>query len=465
MRIDILVAEIGSTTTKVNAFNFDYENNLLFLDRGEAITTVEDGNVKIGLEKAISQLKKNLQNKKLLWSNFYASSSAAGGLRMSVHGLVKEMTVKAANEAALGAGAVVKMVTAGILSEFDLDNLIKLNPNIIVLSGGVNYGEKETVITNAKLISKTSLSSPIVYAGNIAAADEVEHILKNSNKTVYIVDNVYPNIDELNVEPAREIIQKVFEKHIVKAPGMEKIRDMVNQAILPTPGAVMKISTLLSDEIGDLVVIDIGGATTDVHSITDGSPSIQQITISPEPRSKRTVEGDLGVFYNAENVIKIVDRKLFNKIGIDDVDVFKSKVKQIPQTKKEAKYYEILGKVAAKKAVERHAGKIKELFGPTGRKNIAKGRDLTAIKYIIGTGGVLVRNPGGKKILKSIKSDSTATEILNKAKISPSQILLPSKDAKVLIDNLYLFSSLGCLCEKYPEASIKLAKKSIELKI
>ncbi|GAH54456.1 unnamed protein product, partial [marine sediment metagenome] len=103
MRIDILVAEIGSTTTKVNAFNFDYENNLLFLDRGEAITTVEDGNVKIGLEKAISQLKKNLQNKKLLWSNFYASSSAAGGLRMSVHGLVKEMTVKAANEAALGA--------------------------------------------------------------------------------------------------------------------------------------------------------------------------------------------------------------------------------------------------------------------------------------------------------------------------------------------------------------------------
>ncbi|MGB3346296.1 MAG: GlmL-related ornithine degradation protein [Candidatus Humimicrobiia bacterium] len=465
MRIDILVAEIGSTTTKVNAFNFDYENNLLFLDRGEAITTVEDGNVKIGLEKAISQLKKNLQNKKLLWSNFYASSSAAGGLRMSVHGLVKEMTVKAANEAALGAGAVVKMVTAGILSKYDLDSLIKLNPNIIILSGGVDYGEKETVINNAKFISEAPLFSPIIYAGNIAAADEVEHILKNANKKVYVVDNVYPNIDELNVKPAREIIQKVFEEHIVKAPGMEKIRDMVNQDILPTPGAVMKISTLLSDEIGDLVVIDIGGATTDVHSITDGSPSIQQITISPEPRSKRTVEGDLGVFYNAENVIKIVDRKLFNKIGIDDVDVFKSKVKQIPQTKKEAKYYEILGKVAAKKAVERHAGKIKELFGPTGRKNIAKGRDLTAIKYIIGTGGVLVRNPGGKKILKSIKSDSTATEILNKAKISPSQILLPSKDAKVLIDNLYLFSSLGCLCEKYPEASIKLAKKSIELKI
>ncbi|GAG10324.1 unnamed protein product, partial [marine sediment metagenome] len=267
------------------------------------------------------------------------------------------------------------------LSKYDLDSLIKLNPNIIILSGGVDYGEKETVINNAKFISEAPLFSPIIYAGNIAAADEVEHILKNANKKVYVVDNVYPNIDELNVKPAREIIQKVFEEHIVKAPGMEKIRDMVNQDILPTPGAVMKISTLLSDEIGDLVVIDIGGATTDVHSITDGSPSIQQITISPEPRSKRTVEGDLGVFYNAENVIKIVDRKLFNKIGIDDVDVFKSKVKQIPQTKKEAKYYEILGKVAAKKAVERHAGKIKELFGPTGRKNIAKGRDLTAIKY------------------------------------------------------------------------------------
>ena len=465
MEIDILVAEIGSTTTKVNAFNFDSNNNLLYLGRGESITTVEDGDVTIGLYKAIKEIESNLNIKKLLWSDFYTSSSAAGGLRMSVHGLVKEMTVKAANEAALGAGAVVKMVTAGILSKYDLDSLIKLNPNIIILSGGVDYGEKETVINNAKFISEAPLFSPIIYAGNIAVADEVEHILKSANKKVYVVDNVYPNIDELNVKPAREIIQKVFEEHIVKAPGMEKLRDMVDQAILPTPGAVMKISSLLADEIGDLIVIDIGGATTDVHSITDGSPSIQQITISPEPHSKRTVEGDLGVFYNAENIIKIVDKKIFNEINIEDVDVFRSKVKQIPQDKKQKKYYEILGKAAAKKAVERHAGKIKELFSPTGRKNIAKGKDLTAIKYIIGTGGVLVRNPGGKKILESIKSDATATEILTKAKILPSQILLPSKDANILIESLYLFSSIGCLCDKYPEQSIKLAKQSIDLKI
>lgn len=464
MKVDILVAEVGSTTTKVNAFNFD-NDNLLYLDRGEAITTVEDGDVTIGLEDAIEELKKSLNINELSWSNFYASSSAAGGLRMSVHGLVKEMTVKAANEAALGAGAVVKMVTAGILSKYDLDNLIKLNPNIIILSGGVDYGEKKTVINNAKFISEAPLFSPIIYAGNIAAADEVEHILKNANKKVYVVDNVYPNIDELNVKPAREIIQKVFEEHIVKAPGMEKLRDMVDQAILPTPGAVMKISALLAEEIGDLIVIDIGGATTDVHSITDGSPSIQQITISPEPHSKRTVEGDLGVFYNAENVIKIVDKKIFNEINIEDVDVFKSKVKQIPQTKKEEKYYEILGKVAAKKAVERHAGKIRQLFGPTGRKNVAKGRDLTATKYIIGTGGVLVRNPRGKKILESIKSDITVNEIITKSKILPSKILLPSKDAKTLMDNLYLFSSLGCFCDRYPEQSIRLAKQSIGLKI
>jgi uncharacterized protein (TIGR01319 family) len=463
LKVDILVAEVGSTTTKINALNFD-NDNLLYLGRGETITTVEDGDVTIGLEKAINQLKKNLNTKKLLWSNFYASSSAAGGLRMSVHGLVKEMTVKAANEAALGAGAVVRMITAGILSKYDLDSLIKLNPNIIILSGGVDYGERKTVINNAKLISEAPLSSPIIYAGNIAAADEVKNILKNANKKVYIVDNVYPNIDKLNVEPAREIIQKVFEEHIVKAPGMEEIRDMVDQAIVPTPGAVMKISSLLADEIGDLVVIDIGGATTDVHSITDGSPSIQQIIISPEPHCKRTVEGDLGVFYNAENVIKIVDRKLFNKIGIEDVYSFKSKVKQIPQTKKEEKYYEILGKVAAKKAVERHAGKIRQLFGPTGRKKLAKGRDLTSTKYIIGTGGVLVRNSGAKRILESIKSDVTVNEIITKSKILPSQILLPSKDAKILIDNLYLFSSLGCLCERYPEQSIRLAKETIRIK-
>ena len=105
---------------------------------------------------------------------------------------------------------------------------------------------------------------------------------------------MYPAVDELDIVPARAVIHDAFEEHITHAPGMERIGEVVNGSILPTPGAVLIAAELLAEDLGDLVVVDVGGATTDVHSITDGSPEIAALTIEPQPHSKRTVEGDLG---------------------------------------------------------------------------------------------------------------------------------------------------------------------------
>ncbi|MPU17892.1 DNA mismatch repair protein MutL, partial [Acinetobacter baumannii] len=72
-------------------------------------------------------------------------------------------------------------------------------------------------------------------------------------------------------------------------------KEMVDGAIMPTPGAVMEATKLLYEIIGDVIVVDVGGATTDVHSVTEGSVEILDILVTPEPKAKRTVEGDLGV--------------------------------------------------------------------------------------------------------------------------------------------------------------------------
>ena len=109
--IDVLIAEIGSTTTVVNAFN-NVNKDPVFLGQGLAPTTVSDGDVTIGLKDAVKDLESNL-GETISWNSMLATSSAAGGLKMTVHGLVYDMTVKAAKEAALGAGAVLHMVTAG----------------------------------------------------------------------------------------------------------------------------------------------------------------------------------------------------------------------------------------------------------------------------------------------------------------------------------------------------------------
>jgi len=231
MKIDVLVAEIGSTTTVVNAIGL--EGNARVLGQGISCTMEDPGDVTVALSSAIDNLALNLGVRDLGWDLMMAASSAAGGLSMSVHGLVYDMTVRAAKEAALGAGAVIKMVTAGEMTSADIEQLKRVNPKIILLAGGVDYGEKDTAIRNAQMIAGCNLACPVIYAGNVAARNQIGEIFERAQIDTYFVDNVYPKVDELVVEPARKVIQEVFEEHIVTAPGMDKIRSMVNGPILP----------------------------------------------------------------------------------------------------------------------------------------------------------------------------------------------------------------------------------------
>jgi len=115
MFADALIAEIGSTTTLVSAFD-GLDGEPRFLGQGQAATTVADGDVRIGLQNAISDCKARLGTDKLHYGALLAASRAAGGLKMCVHGLVYDMTVRAAKAAALGAGAIVRQTTAGRLT-------------------------------------------------------------------------------------------------------------------------------------------------------------------------------------------------------------------------------------------------------------------------------------------------------------------------------------------------------------
>ena len=452
MKIDLLVAEIGSTTTVVNAFN-DLDTCPKFIGQGQSATSVLEGDVNIGLKGAIDDLAKNLGEESIDYDELIATSSAAGGLRMTVHGLVYDMTVKAAKEAALGAGANIKFITAGRLRKSDLRKIEEIKPNIILIAGGVDYGERDTALYNSELIAELNLNIPVIYAGNIENHEDVKDVFEGKQTELYIVDNVYPKIDELNVEPTRKVIQEVFEKHIIHAPGMERVREMVTGPIMPTPGAVMAASQLLYDDIGDLVTIDVGGATTDVHSVTEDSDEISRILINPEPKAKRTVEGDLGVYVSMKNVVDMVGKEELVKelqITMEELEDLIAHHKPIPETDLEKQFVEKLTLHATITAVRRHAGGLKHLYGPSGKKTIAEGKDLTQVKYIIGTGGALTRLPNRKMILGEIALSNKGND------------LLPNAEAEILIDNHYIMASLGVMAKKYPEEALRLLENSLK---
>ncbi|MCS5420381.1 MULTISPECIES: GlmL-related ornithine degradation protein [Psychrilyobacter] len=455
MKIDVLVAEIGSTTTVVNAFGNLEGENPKFIGQGQAPTTVDQGDVNLGLMDATYDLEEKLGIRELEYDEFLATSSAAGGLKMTVHGLVYDMTAKAAKEAALGAGANIHMVTSGKLRRTDLKEIEKIKPNIILLAGGVDYGERDTALYNAELLAKLNLDVPVIYAGNIQNCEEIKLIFEDYGKEdlLKIVENVYPKIDQLNVEPVRRVIQDVFEEHIIHAPGMERVRDIVSGPIVPTPGAVMEGSKILKEVIGDLVTIDVGGATTDIHSVTDGSEEITRILISPEPIAKRTVEGDLGVYVNMKNIVEIIGEKnLAKELTLEEEELTEHLLNfpPIPKSEVEMKLVEILTEKAVIMSIHRHAGGYRHLFGET-KKTLAEGKDLTSVKWIIGTGGALTKLPNRLEILKKVAMSNKGDK------------LLPTPEVKILIDNDYIMASLGVLSKYNKESAVKLLKKSLRI--
>ncbi len=441
MKIDVLVAEIGSTTTIVNAFNIYKE--VLFLGRGFSKTTINDVNE--GLNEAINDLKRNLQTEILEYQELLASSSAAGGLKITVHGLVYEMTSKAAKEASLNAGANIHLVTAGLLEEEDLIKIKEINPNIIIIAGGTNYGEKDTAYHN--LLKVIPLNIPIIYAGNISNHDKIK---KLNNDNIKIVENVYPRVDDFNIMPLRAAIYHVFGENIIHAKGMSEVSKKIKGQIIPTPGAVMDATLLLNELIEGVLTIDIGGATTDLHSVCNPKP-IYAKYIEGEPTSKRTVEGDLGVFINREFVYNTFkDNYLEDKFNITKKEILEiiNKEPFIPNTVVGKKIIDELTKRCLTVGLNRHVGDLKRIFTTNGFKVIPEGKDLSQVKLVALTGGAL------------LNLDDATEEVLNYFK-KETQKLVPDQNVKVLKDQDYLFSSIGVLSHIYPDEAKILIKKTL----
>lgn len=440
--VDALVAEIGSTTTVVSAFDGLAEGSSerpRLLGQGFAPTSVATGDVGIGVGAARASLEAAVGA--LDPAVTLATSSAAGGLRMTVHGLTQKMTAMAAREAALGAGGVVELTTAGRLRDHDLRQVEAAAPGLILLAGGVEGGDSEVVLHNAERLTGISVRPIVVYAGNSAASDEARALLEMAGFRVRVTANVYPGVDELDIVPARHVIHDAFEEHITHAPGMERIGEFVTGPILPTPGAVLVAAELLAEAVGDLVVVDVGGATTDVHSVTDGSPEIAAIATDPQPHAKRTVEGDLGTFVSAAHVAALLP-------GAERPDPLPPAV---PSDAGEIAAAVLLARTAARVGVERHAGQLAHLYTPKGRQTIARGRDLTACRLLVGTGGALTRLPGGEEMLAGVRASTAGGERL-----------LPPADARVALDRDYVLAACGALSTRFPaEAVVALMRASL----
>jgi uncharacterized protein (TIGR01319 family) len=467
-----LLIDFGSTFTKVIAVDPDKSQ---IVARSQAPSTVLT-DVREGLLQALAALHEGYSvfdrrpgTLDVLSGHLVlASSSAAGGLRMAVIGLVPGLTLLAASQAALGAGAKVVGSFAFKLASNSIEEIVRLRADMILLTGGTDGGDSATILHNAHRLANSSLSVPIIVAGNQAAAPQVCEILEAGSKEVRPTNNVMPRSGVVAVDSARDEIRKLFIERITHARGISAITELV-PVVLPTPMAVLKgvrlgaVGTDQEEGWGEMVVVDVGGATTDVHSIGYGYPAGENVITQglPEPYAQRTVEGDLGIRFNAATLLDQVGpdrldaewRSMFPQLQVSRDEIgryineISEKTARVPEEKWHRAADAVLARIAVEIALERHVGKRERVVTTAGEAWVHYGKDLRNTPRLIATGGVFVHNPYSAMIVSGSGQEQVDATVLR------------PKHPQIYLDSSYILYAVGLLGEDYPDLAVRLFKR------
>jgi uncharacterized protein (TIGR01319 family) len=446
-----LLIDIGSTFTKATAVDVGKQE---VLATAKSPTTVKQ-DVTLGLKNALAGVERQIGS--VAGWPITACSSAAGGLRIVSIGLVPELSLEAAKRAALGAGAKVVGHYHHELTRREMREIEETSPDLILLAGGTDGGNETTIIHNAGVLTRSKVGAPIVVAGNKCAFDAIEDSFEGSGKTVRFVENVMPEVGKLEVQACREAIRSVFMENIVKAKGLDRASELASTIIMPTPAAVLNAATLLGtgvpDEkgLGELVVVDVGGATTDVYSIGKGTPTRAGVMLKglPEPFAKRTVEGDLGVRHNIDTLCEIcTDKGIVLDQGV--ISAFHTDAERLPGNEREKQVDAQLARTAVETSFDRHVGKLEVFYGPQGETLIQVGKDLSNVNTVIGTGGPIIHSSSPREVLSAVLGGPN----------DPNP--LKPLSANFYLDADYIMYAVGLLAKTEPTVALRIAKKHLK---
>jgi uncharacterized protein (TIGR01319 family) len=456
----ILATDCGSTTTKailIERRGGEYR----LIARGEAPTTVEapHEDVTQGVLNAVREIEEFTGRRLIVdervhtpqegesGADLYVStSSAGGGLQMTVSGLVLQMTGESAQRAALGAGAIVMDVIAlndGRRPHERIELLRRQRPDMLLLSGGTDGGDERRVLEMAELLvaadPRARLGSgyelPVVYAGNRDATERVRGLLA-SRTALRVVDNLRPSLEREHLQPARDAIHELFMEHVMgHAPGYRRLMSWSSVPIMPTPAAVgLMVEKVAAHEGGSVLGVDIGGATTDVFSVFSGA-------------FNRTVSANLGMSYSVSNVLAEAGLERVVRwvpFGVEEGDL-RNRIKNkmirpttVPQRLTDLALEQAVAREALRLAFDQHRSLAVGLKGVQSVRTISdiggdagSGSslvDLLDLGLVVGSGGVLSHAP--RRV---------------QAALMLIDAFLPEGLTRLAVDSIFMMPQLGVL--------------------
>ena len=373
-------------------------------------------------------------------------SSAGGGLRLAVVGYEREVTGEAGYRVGLSAGARVVHVAAGELDAAGIRALREQRPDIVLLVGGTDGGNSSVLLHNAARLARARITVPIVVAGNVEVRAEVAAILESSGRRFILADNVVPRVGAISSQSARTAIREAFLEHVIGGKGLSKGPTFARLVRAPTPDAVLSGVTVLADIVGDVMVLDIGGATTDVYSalVPQGEDATIERDVVGTLWQARTVEADLGMRWSAAGVVEAAARE---RIPLPPelsgyAAVVSADPAHLPQDPAEVAHDVALARAAALVAARRHGRPHTSAEAP---------RPLTDVGLVIGSGGVLRHSDPqlALEVVQAVTSDHAGGW------------RVPER-AAVQVDTAYQLFAVGLLAPRHPATARALARRLVE---
>ena len=406
--------DVGSTYTKACLVDLGGAR----LIRRAEVPTTSGSDVLTGLEAAVAAVGGGGGGE------VYVCSSAGGGLRLAVVGYESLVTAEAGHRVGLSAGAQVVHVAAGLLGGAAIAELRAARPDVILLVGGTDGGDGDVLLHNARRLATSRLRLPVVVAGNASVSGPAGDLLSERGVPMTVTANVLPRIGVLDPGPARAAIRRVFLRHVIGGKRLSRGSRFASLVRAATPDVVLTAVELLADGSGaGVLVVDVGGATTDVYS-----------ALAPDAESEsgpgrdvagtlwraRTVEGDLGVGVGAPGVVAAAAAARPAAPDIRGGRPFDTGTDRR------------LAAIAATVALRRHA----RGHSPGPGEPRTGGRDLRDIRLVVGSGGVL-RHGGGAVVLDAVLGDTAGGWMV-------------PIGAKRVIDTEYVLAAAGLLADDHP---------------
>ncbi len=441
----ILCVDFGSTFTKAA---------LVDTSTGELLgsashRTTSDTDVLDGLDACRDQLART--HPAAAGAEVLACSSAGGGLRIAVVGNEQLVTAEAGRRVALSSGGRVVAVLGRESADADFTALVQQDrPDVVLLTGGTDGGDEEGILDGARRLVAGGWQGPVVVAGNVSARPAVQQAL--AGRPGIVTGNVVPRIGVLEPEPARRAIREMFLSHVIGGKHLSARADFAAMVQGATPDLVLTGVEVLALELGGegVVVVDIGGATTDVHSVVRLDPEdagLSREVVATTPVT-RTVEGDLGMRWSA-----LGTWEAGAEAGLLDEDLRSAAVRRtadpdfLPTTPSEQDEDQRIAATAATLAVRRHVGRSRVVIGPDGRIVERTGKDLREVALLVGSGGVLRHS-----------APEAVEAVLGGVLGVSSEGWQQPERATVVVDRDYVLAAVGLLSERFPRAAQALAR-------